>query len=569
MTATAPVPAPSRPFPWEAHYPDGVSWDAPIAPGNLPAMLRGAISAYGDADLFDWRGVRMTYRDFGGLAGRVCSALKALGLGRGDAVALHMPNHIFHPAFFFGAMAAGCRIVHLSPLDAVRELEHKLNDSEAKLLVTLDIPDMQAKAERLLAAGVVPRLVVCDDVRFGAGGLPQAAFPDLDGAMRYVDFIALATDDHLPEGDDPTPDDIALLQYTGGTTGAPKGAMLTHGNLTSAIGIYDAWYASLPPPEGGREVVLCVLPLFHIYALTVVLLRQVMHGGLIALRMRFDVDQTLDDIEGLRITAFAGVPTMWIAIVNHPDVMKRDLSSMRIASSGGAPLPNEVGRRFRSQTGTPLLGGWGMTETSPAGTAVSEWGLLNKEGSIGVPLPRIEMRVVSHDDPTQLLPAGETGEIAVRGPNVTKGYWKRDKANSESFADGFFLTGDVGRMDADGFFYLVDRKSDLIISGGFNVYPQVIEQALHEHPAVAEAAVVGVHDDYRGESAKAFIVLRPGAEAPSLPQMLEFLTDRLGRHEMPREMEVRGALPRTAVGKLSRKDLRAEEVAKRAASSAI
>jgi long-chain acyl-CoA synthetase len=194
---------------------------------------------------------------------------------------------------------------------------------------------------------------------------------------------------------------------------------------------------------------------------------------------------------------------------------------------------------------------------------------LNKEGSIGVPLPRIEMRVVSHDDPTQLLPAGETGEIAVRGPNVTKGYWKRDKANSESFADGFFLTGDVGRMDADGFFYLVDRKSDLIISGGFNVYPQVIEQALHEHPAVAEAAVVGVHDDYRGESAKAFIVLRPGAEAPSLPQMLEFLTDRLGRHEMPREMEVRGALPRTAVGKLSRKDLRAEEVAKRAASSAI
>ncbi|MFT7026183.1 MAG: long-chain acyl-CoA synthetase [Paracoccaceae bacterium] len=194
---------------------------------------------------------------------------------------------------------------------------------------------------------------------------------------------------------------------------------------------------------------------------------------------------------------------------------------------------------------------------------------MNKEGSIGVPLPRIEMRVVSHDDPTQLLPAGETGEIAVRGPNVTKGYWKRDKANSESFADGFFLTGDVGRMDADGFFYLVDRKSDLIISGGFNVYPQVIEQALHEHPAVAEAAVVGVHDDYRGESAKAFIVLRPGAEAPSLPQMLEFLTDRLGRHEMPREMEVRGALPRTAVGKLSRKDLRAEEVAKRAASSAI
>ena len=550
---------PSRPFAWEAHYPDGVAWDAPMTPGTLPAMLRHAVSAYGTRDLFDWRGSRMSFAAFGALAGRVCSALGAMGLGKGDAIALHMPNHIFHPAFFFGAMAAGCRIVHLSPLDAVRELEHKLSDSEAKLLVTLDLPDMQTKAERLLAAGVVPSLVICDDARFGAAGLPIAPFPDVPGAMSFAAFIAQGSTDALPADDAIALDDIALLQYTGGTTGLPKGAMLTHRNLTSALCIYDEWYAGLPDPEGGREVVLCVLPLFHIYALTVVLLRQIKHGGLIGLRMRFDAEQTLNDIEAMRVTAFAGVPTMWIALVNHPEITTRDLSSMRLASSGGAPLPNEVGRRFKTQTGTPLLGGWGMTETSPAGTAVSEWGLTHKEGSIGVPLPAIEMRVVSHDDPTCVLAPDEIGEIAVRGPNVTGGYWKRDKANAESFADGFFLTGDVGRMDADGFFFLVDRKSDLIISGGFNVYPQMIEQALHEHPAVAEAGVVGIHDEYRGESAKAFIVLRPGASAPSLPELLEFLADRLGRHEMPRALEVRDALPRTAVGKLSRKDLRAEE----------
>ena len=437
--------APARPFPWEKHYAQGVTWDAPIAPTTLPQMLRGAVAAYGPDDLFDWRGTRMTYAEFGRLAGRVASALKALGLGKGDAVALHMPNHIYHPAFFFGAMALGCRIVHLSPLDAVRELEHKLNDSEAKLLVTLDLPDMQTKAERLLASGVVPRLVICDDARFGAAPLPKADFPDLDGAMSFGDFIAGATADQLPEADDATVDDVALLQYTGGTTGAPKGAMLSHGNLTSAIGIYDAWYEGVEPKLVGREVVLCVLPLFHIYALTVVLLRQIKHGGRICLRMRFDATETLNDIETQRVSAFAGVPTMWIALVNHPEITTRDLSSMRIASSGGAPLPNEVGRRFRAQTRTPLLGGWGMTETSPAGTAVSEWGLDHKEGSIGVPLPQIEMRVVSHDDPTVQLAPGEIGEIAVRGPNVTKGYWKRDKANAESFADGFFLTGDVGR----------------------------------------------------------------------------------------------------------------------------
>ncbi|MFT6060258.1 MAG: long-chain acyl-CoA synthetase [Paracoccaceae bacterium] len=562
MTAAA------RPFPWEKHYAKGVVWDAPIAPMTLPQMLRGAIEAYGPHDLFDWRGTRMTYAEFGTLAGRVASALAALGLSRGDAVALHMPNHIYHPAFFFGAMALGCRIVHLSPLDAVRELEHKLNDSEAKLLVTLDLPDMQSKAERLLAAGVVPKLVICDDVRFGAAPLPKADFPDMAEALSFADFIAGATTDVLPQSDGGAVDDVALLQYTGGTTGAPKGAMLSHGNLTSAIGIYDAWYEGVEPKLVGREVVLCVLPLFHIYALTVVLLRQIRHGGLICLRMRFDATETLNDIETQRITAFAGVPTMWIALVNHPEITTRDLSSMRIASSGGAPLPNAVGRLFRKQTSTPLLGGWGMTETSPAGTAVSEWGLDHKEGSIGVPLPQIEMRVVSHDDPTAVLPAGEIGEIAVRGPNVTKGYWNRDKANAESFADGFFLTGDVGRMDEDGFFYLVDRKSDLILSGGFNVYPQVVEQALHEHPAVAAAGVIGIPDDYRGESAKAFIVLRAGATAPTLEDMVAFLQDRLGRHEMPRAMEIRDTLPVTAVGKLSRKDLRAEETAKREAALA-
>jgi long-chain acyl-CoA synthetase len=270
------------------------------------------------------------------------------------------------------------------------------------------------------------------------------------------------------------------------------------------------------------------------------------------------------DIEVKRATVFPGVPTMWIAIAALPDLDKRDFSSLRTAGSGGASLPMEVARIFERKVGMKLRSGWGMTETSPAGTAHPENGP-DKPGSVGVMLPGIEIDIVSMEDPTKVLPVGESGELRIRGPNVTKGYWNKPKETAESFVGDRFLTGDVGYMDADGYFYLVDRKKDMIISGGFNVYPQMIEQAIYTHPAVQEVIVIGIPDDYRGESAKAFITLRAGAQPFAIDELRSFLAGKLGKHELPTAVEFVKELPRTAVGKLSRHELRMQQKSPQAA----
>ena len=349
------------------------------------------------------------------------------------------------------------------------------------------------------------------------------------------------------------PDDTALLQYTGGTTGLPKGAMLSHGNLTAAVSIYDVWKARAE--RNAVDRVICVLPLFHIYALTVILLRSLARGDLISLHQRFEVEAVMRDIEVKRASAFPGVPTMWIAIASLPDLDSRDLSSLVSCGSGGAPLPVEVAKIFERKTKLKLKSGWGMTETCSPGTGHPAEGP-DKPGSIGLMLPGIEMDVVALDDPNRVLPVGEVGEIRIKGPNVTKGYWNRSAETAEAFVGDRFLTGDIGYMDQDGYFFLVDRKKDMIISGGFNVYPQMIEQAVYEHPAVQEVIVIGIADQYRGEAAKAFVKLKTGAEPFTLDELRGFLAGKLGKHELPAALDFVDELPRTAVGKLSRHELR-------------
>jgi len=358
-----------------------------------------------------------------------------------------------------------------------------------------------------------------------------------------------------PKGD---VEDVALLQYTGGTTGKPKGAMLSHANLSAACSIYKAWFDPQRIGGPGADKIICVLPLFHIFALTNVLLRGLQEGSELLLRARFDVATTLADIEVKRASVFPGVPTMWIALANTPDIDQRDLTSLRLVASGGAALPVEVAERFQKLTGQRLGGGWGMTETAPAGTAMPrDW--TGKAGSVGLPLPGIMMDVVALDDPRCVLAPGTKGEIRIKGPNVTRGYWNAPAETAAAFVDGYLLTGDIGFMDEDGYFYLVDRKKDMIISGGFNVYPRTIEEAIYEHPAVAEAIVIGVPDAYRGEAAKAFVQLKAGAVSFSLEELRAFLADKIGRHEMPAHLEFRDALPKTAVGKLSKRELVDEE----------
>jgi len=544
--------------PGEQFYPPGVQWDASIARGTLPDLLSTAAAKYATRPAIEFRDRAISFTELASLVDTAASAFLRAGYGENTSIALFLGNSPDHPIHFFGALKAGARVVHLSPLDGERALAHKLSDSGARVLVTSNLAALLPTALKFLDKGLLDRLIVCDDDRWGAVGNPHTALPAHPAIVTQAQFTAGA----VPPVQWPaqSPDDVALLQYTGGTTGLPKGAMLSHGNLTSAVSIYDVWTAPARAERDAVERVICVLPLFHIYALTVILLRHLARGDLISLHQRFDLEAVMRDIEIKRATVFPGVPTMWIAIANLPDLDSRDLSSLVLCGSGGAPLPVEVAKIFERKTNMKLKSGWGMTETCSPGTGHPKDGP-DKPGSIGLMLPGIEIDVVALDDPARVLPPGEVGEIRVRGPNVTKGYWNRPKETAAAFVGDRFLTGDIGYMDSDGYLFLVDRKTDMIISGGFNIYPQMIEQAIYEHPAVQEVIVIGIPDDYRGEAAKAFIKLKPGAQSFTLDELRAFLAGKIGRHELPAALDFVDELPRTAVGKLSRHELRLRQAA--------
>jgi long-chain acyl-CoA synthetase len=542
--------------PWKSSYPAGLSPATELAAWPVHEIIHRSAAAWGGKPAFSFRGNIVSYADLKQRVDRCAAAFARAGIGRGSRVALFLPNTIYHPVAFFGVLQAGGTIVHLSPLDGRRVLEHKLSDSGARLLVTTNIGEIALRAAELLRDGLVTRMIVGDDAAFGSSPL-TGPMPDGDGILGFDEFVSGAGDAVLPAVG---VDDLALLQYTGGTTGLPKGAMLTHHNLSAAVSSYDAWFDALGLMRPGGDRVLLFLPLFHIYALSAVMLRALNNGLELILHTRFDAETALAEIEA-GATSFPGVPTMWIAIAATPGFEKRDLSSLRYCASGGAPMPVEIAKRIKSMTGHDILGGWGMTETSPVGTNIPP-DRPDKVGTIGVPLPGLYMDIVALDDPGRVLPAGETGEIRIFGPNVTAGYLNRPEETAAAFAEGGFLTGDIGFMDADGFFTIVDRKKDMILCGGFNVYPQMIEQAIYEHPDVEEVLVIGVADAYRGEAPKAFVKLKAGAPAPTLEALRAFLKPRLGPHELPAHLEIRDALPKTSVGKLSKLELKQEEAAR-------
>jgi long-chain acyl-CoA synthetase len=551
---------------WEKSYPPGVRWDSPIEITTLPALLDGAVARFGHKTAIEYRDHRISYAELGRTTAALAAALMQLGVRAGTSVGLYLPNTPYHPYFFFAVLKAGGRIVNLSPLDAGRELAYKLANSDTRILVTTNVGALLPMAQKLKAEALLDHLIVGDDATFGPSSVPTTPIAGEAGLLRYETLRANGARGLPPAWPCLSVDDLALLQYTGGTTGKPKAAMLSHANLTSTISIYKLWGDAQRLTEPGTDKVICVLPLFHIYALTSVLLRCLRDGNEILLRMRFDVETTLRDIEVKRATAFPGVPTMWIALVNTPGIEQRDFSALRFVGSGGAGIPVEVAEKFYRLTGHRMGGGWGMTETSPAGTSLPR-DCAHKPGTCGLPLPGIVMDVVALDDNRRVLEAGAVGEIRIKGPNVTRGYFNAPEESTAAFVDGWFLTGDIGYMDQDGFFYIVDRKKDMIISGGFNVYPRAIEEAIYEHPSVAEVVVIGIPDSYRGEAAKAFIQLKPNRERFTLEELRAFLADKLGRHELPAQLEFRDALPKTAVGKLSKKELIAEERQRRQAAA--
>jgi len=536
--------------PWQRWNPPCVAWDAHVPVGTLPGLLDAAVARYGDRPALRFRGHTLSFTRLGEMATRLAHGLRARGTRPGDHVALYLPNTPRHPIAFFAALRAGARVVHLSPLDPPRALAYKLADSGARTLVTTNLPAMLAAALHLLAAGAVDRVLVGDDAAWGS-------MPDLAALPQDPRVVSLET---LMEEDggawpELRPDDVALLQYTGGTTGQPRAAMLTHANLTAAVESYVLSVQDFERASGIR--VVGVLPLFHIYALTRILLLSLRLGNEILLHARFDVTEVLRDIGEHRAAVMAGVPTMWIALANHPDAAACDFSSLRSALSGGAPMPSDVAARVGRIVGRRLLGGWGMTETSPAGTRIPEEAA-PAPGLIGLPLPGIDLRVVSLEDPSVALPPGERGELAIRGANVFAGYWNRPEETAAAFRDGWLLTGDIGVMGENGLFRIVDRRKSMIISGGFNVYPAMVENAIYEHPAVREVIVAGIPDAYRGQAAKAFVTLRAGAAPFDLAELRSFLADKLGRHELPMALEIRDELPRSPAGKLLRSALEQE-----------
>jgi long-chain acyl-CoA synthetase len=545
--------------PWRRAFSDVALWDEPIETSTIAEMLDVAIAEGPSRPAIAYRDARISYGELGTLTARLASGLHEVGIGKGDSVALYLPNTPYHPLAFLATLRLGAKVVHLSPLDAPRELAYKLQDSGAKTLITTNFAALVSNALAFREQGLVEQVFVGDDAHWGPSQGVQVAW-----RAGVAPLLELFSEKPILDWPLVSPDDVALLQYTGGTTGQPKGAMLTHRNLTAAVSMYRAWKAQ-PNIQPGRERVICVLPLFHIYALSSVMLSNLREGNELVLMPRFDAETVVKEIEVGHATAMPGVPTMWIAIANLPGIEKRDLSSLKVCASGGAPMPFEVEKRLERLLGRRLSGGWGMTETSPAGTRIV-LSAPSSAGLIGIPYPGIDMRIVALDDPNQVLPPGETGEIAIKGLNVFKGYWHKPEATAEAFVDDYFLTGDIGRMDERGQFTIVDRKKNMIISSGFNVYPTAIENAIYEHQSIKEVIVIGIPDVYRGQAAKAFIALKAGAPPMTIEELRAFLADKLGRHEMPSMLEVRDELPRSPAGKLLAKGLIDEERAKAAGS---
>jgi long-chain acyl-CoA synthetase len=561
--------------PWIKSYPKGVHWNADLPLMPVQQLLDDAVRRWPENPAIEFMGRTLTYRELGELANRAAKGFQDLGVGPGVHVGLFMPNTPHYPIAFFGVLKAGGTVVNYSPLDAERVLAHKIADSETDMLVTLDLAALYPQMSRMLGTTRLKKLVVGNLADYA--GQPAAVRAHLQGAGQLAPVAAddrhltfeqlLATDGaYEPHALGDLTQAVVALQYTGGTTGLPKGAMLTHANLTAACAQYMETSQGDPRVlTEGQERSLVVLPLFHIYALTVNLLFGIRLGALLVLHPRFELDAVINDLIAKKISVFCGVPTMYMALAGHPKIKEGGLRSLRFCGSGGAPLPVEVGQRFFELTGAQLCEGWGMTETSPTGTFTPAFGM-RKAGSCGMPIPNIELKFESLTEPGKEAAPGEPGELCIRGPNVMKGYWKNPEATARSLtADGFFRSGDVARMDEDGFVFIVDRTKDMLLCGGYNVYPRVIEEAIYEHPSVEEACVIGIPDAYRGQSPKAFVKLKRDAAALSLDDLKAFLKDRVGKHEMITALEVRSDLPKSPVGKLLKRELVDEEARGRAA----
>ncbi|HEX7563347.1 MAG TPA: long-chain fatty acid--CoA ligase [Bradyrhizobium sp.] len=539
-------------FPWTAQYPRDVPAGlAATPPLSMPDMLDRAATKFGSSVALSLGDQRWTYAEMQGLVARAAHGLQELGVGNGDRVAVMMPNHPAVPIWFFGALSIGAALVSINSLFAAGQIEHMLSDSGARMLLTLDSPDTTAKVMPFLKKGLLDRIVIAS---MDAGELAPVVAGSQDLSKSVLPLLAVLSNDGSYDRPAIQPaETLAVLQYTGGTTGTPKGAMLTHANLTTNAQQTRMWFPFL---QDGTERLLIPLPFSHITGITVCMTLSVLLAAELMVVTRFVPDEALVLLRQRRPTFFGGVPTIFIALLMTNTMATDDWKSVKAILCGGAPLPPDVLRKFESVSGVRVRQIYGSTELSPAATIMPA-NPDEPRGSVGLPLPGTTVEIRDTGDPGKRMAGGESGEIVVAGPQVMKGYWNRKDETDRSMVDGCFRTGDIGYLDEKGYLFIVDRLKDMIIAGGYNIYPANVESAIYSHPAVAEAIVIGVPDNYRGETVKAFVVLR-GDATLTLEELQAHLKDRLSPIEMPRQLEIRQQLPKTVVGKLSRLELRRE-----------
>ncbi|MHA2350728.1 MAG: long-chain-fatty-acid--CoA ligase [Candidatus Thorarchaeota archaeon] len=549
--------------PWLKHYDKGVPPNIDYPEINLYEILDNAADGYGGRPAIWFQKRRITYKEFRDIADRLATALVNLGVKQGDVVAMMIPNFPQFLFSFFGILKAGGIVTACSTLLTERELAYQLNDSGAETIIAWD-----SQLEKINAIKDRTRLrniIVTNVFDYVPNAVREP--PELAGTMQFVNLVN-NTEPNPPKFEIDPKETLAILQYTGGTTGLPKGAMLTHHNLVSNCIATYTWTAS--EMEKGKDTGLTNLPLFHIYGMTVCMNSWVYNASAIALNPDPRDHKTLFEIiRDTKPAMFPGVPTMYMRLLERDDLedYAKDLRCIRFCNTGAAPMPPEVLHEFEERTGSIIIEGYGLTEASPV-THINPINGVRKVGSVGIPVSDTEVRIVDIDDHTKILPVGEDGEIIIKGPQIMKGYWNKPDATDFQIKDGWLLTGDIGKMDEDGYFYIVDRKKDMLIVSGFKVYPREVEDVLFEHEAVENAAVIGLPDPNKpgSERVKAYVVLKDGFKESEelLNEIREFCRTNVSPYKVPKAIEVRKELPETLVGKVLRRELQEQEERKAA-----
>lgn len=528
---------------WKSHYPKGISAEMKFSEKTMPQLLTETAEKIPDHIAIKFYQKEISYKELDLFSTLFASSLQQTGIHKNDRVAIMLPNCPQYIISYYGILKAGAIVTQINPMLLEKELSYLLNDSGAETIIVYE--PLYPRIQEIAKDTALKNIIV---VSF------ETKNQELDQASYFETFIGKGDGKVDSVVIDPA-EDIAVLQYTGGTTGLSKGAMLTHRNI--AVNALQAQEFFKDEVTFGEESCLTVIPLFHVFAMTSAMNLSVLNGSKNILLPRFDLEEVLETIKREQPTTFPGVPTMYIAITNHPKAKEYGIDSINVCNSGSAPMPLETMKEFENKTGAKILEGYGLSEASPV-THCNPPFAERKPGSIGIGFPSTEYKIVDLATGEEEVPTGEIGELIIRGPQVMKGYWNMPEETASTLKNGWLFTGDIAKMDESGYVYIVDRKKDLIISSGYNVYPRDIEEVLYEHPAIQEAVAIGIADPYRGESVKAIIVKKQGADINE-EQLIIWAKDKMAAYKVPRAIEFRNELPKTNVGKILRRALREQQ----------